>query len=210
MQLPDQGWPDAEIGSSFSSAARLKILHILAQAPRSVESIAEITGESVGNTSQHLQRLLRAGLLAVTKEKLSRIYRLRDERVAILVEDLFELAESLSSEFKEAEHGITDVDFILPGRLDEILKQVRGSKAALIDVREKAETEGSPVEGAIEIPAKQLKARAASLPKGKIYFIFCRGRACTLASEGVKILRSMGFTAYRLKESPAALRRKSR
>ncbi len=92
--------------------------------------------------------------------------------------------------------------------MEEVLRQVRSNKAVLVDVRDELETESSPVEGALMIPVKQLKTQAASLAKGKTYFVFCRGRACALASEGVKVLRALGYAAYRLKESPAAIRKK--
>jgi len=66
----------------------------------------------------------------------------------------------------------------------------------------------SPVEGALAVPFGQLEEKLKTLPRGKTYYLFCRGRACPMATDGVRLLRSRGLKAFRLKESPVALRRK--
>ena len=43
------------MGKALASSRRLELLEVLAQAPRSVEELAEATGQSGANTSQHLQ-----------------------------------------------------------------------------------------------------------------------------------------------------------
>src|SRR5262245_58703749 len=45
----------ARIGKATSSPARLEILELIAQAPRTVEAIAAEVGQSLANTSHHLQ-----------------------------------------------------------------------------------------------------------------------------------------------------------
>jgi DNA-binding transcriptional ArsR family regulator/rhodanese-related sulfurtransferase len=200
----------AAIASTLGSPARLKILHILAQAPRSVEVVAGITGESVANTSQHLQRLLHERLVSVRKDKLSRIYRLSDPGIALLIEGLFDLAERISPTLAQMETCLIEAEIGKTVTLLSVLEDIQSKKAILLDVREGYEASQSPVPGAISLPLDTLKGNAKSLAKSKTYYLFCRGRACELASEGVKLLRSLGFKAYRLKESPAAIQEQSR
>jgi DNA-binding transcriptional ArsR family regulator/rhodanese-related sulfurtransferase len=192
----------AGMAASLGSPARLKILHVLAQAPRSVDAVAAITGESVANASQHLQRLRREGLVACRKDKLSRIYRIADPAIALLLEELFDLAERVSPTFATRD----GLDADAPVAFRAVADAIRRKKAALLDIREAYETAHTPVEGAIPMPLDELPERARTLTKTRTYYVLCRGRACELTARGVRVLRAMGFRAYRLKDSPAALR----
>src|SRR5664279_2735911 len=58
---------------ALSSGRRAEIVDILAQGERPVEEIATEIGQSVANTSQHLQNLLRAGLVRTRRDG-NRIY----------------------------------------------------------------------------------------------------------------------------------------
>ncbi len=53
----------ARIAQAMASDKRLELLDLLAQAPRHVEALAEETGMSVANVSQHLQVLRAAHLV---------------------------------------------------------------------------------------------------------------------------------------------------
>src|SRR6266566_5125153 len=53
----------ARIGKALSSAHRLELLEVLAQGEHSVEALAQETGMSVANASQHLQVLRAAQLV---------------------------------------------------------------------------------------------------------------------------------------------------
>jgi DNA-binding IclR family transcriptional regulator len=57
----------ALMGKAFSSPRRLELLDLLAQAPRSVEDIAQASGQSTANASQHLQALHAAGMVTRTR-----------------------------------------------------------------------------------------------------------------------------------------------
>src|ERR671923_1663687 len=57
----------AVMGKAFASPVRLELLDLLAQAPRSVEELAQASDQSTANASQHLQALRAAGL--VTRER---------------------------------------------------------------------------------------------------------------------------------------------
>src|SRR5919199_1354270 len=55
------------MGKAFASPVRLELLDLLAQAPRTVEELAQASDQSTANASQHLQALHAAGL--VTRER---------------------------------------------------------------------------------------------------------------------------------------------
>src|SRR5438034_11281280 len=58
----------ARIGKALSGPHRLEILELLAQGPRTVDSLATEIGQSLANTSQHLQALRQASLVDSRKE----------------------------------------------------------------------------------------------------------------------------------------------
>ena len=75
----------ARIGTALSSPTRIEFLELLAQSERTVEQLATMSGASVANTSQHLQKLRQAGLILGRKQGLYVHYRLAgDEVVALL------------------------------------------------------------------------------------------------------------------------------
>src|SRR5262245_25208213 len=58
----------AVMGKAFASPRRLELLDLLAQGPRSVDQLARASGQSNANTSQHLQALHSAGMVARRRE----------------------------------------------------------------------------------------------------------------------------------------------
>ena len=54
----------AAVAKTLAHAHRLELLEQLAQGERSVEVLAQRTGLSVANASQHLQQMRRAGVVA--------------------------------------------------------------------------------------------------------------------------------------------------
>src|SRR3990172_3287640 len=57
----------ARVGKAVASPRRLELLDLLAQGPQTVERLARETGQSVANTSQHLQLLRRARLAEIRR-----------------------------------------------------------------------------------------------------------------------------------------------
>jgi len=72
---------------------RLELLEQLAQGERSVEVLAERTGLSVANASQHLQQMRRAGIVATRREGKFIFCTLADEAVLDLMSALRRIAE---------------------------------------------------------------------------------------------------------------------
>src|SRR5260370_2640149 len=69
----------ARIGKALSNGHRLELLEVLAQGEHSVETLAQETGMSVANASQHLQVLRSAHLVEVRRAGVYLYYRLADE-----------------------------------------------------------------------------------------------------------------------------------
>ena len=74
----------ARIGKALANAHRLKLLDVLAQCERSVEDLAQETGLSIANTSQHLWVLSAVHLVDVRRAGVSIYYRLTDESMFAL------------------------------------------------------------------------------------------------------------------------------
>src|SRR5260370_21601667 len=73
------------IGKASSSPIRLELLDLLSQAPRTVEALADQTGQSLANVSQHLQVLRAARLVEAAEEGLYVTYRPPRDHVARLI-----------------------------------------------------------------------------------------------------------------------------
>src|SRR4051812_8790079 len=71
----------AVMGKAFASPRRLELLDLLAQAPRTVDELARAIEQSTANTSQHLQALHTAGLVARRREGTSVRYSLAGDEV---------------------------------------------------------------------------------------------------------------------------------
>ena len=78
----------ARVGKALSNANRLELVEYLAQAERSVDQLAKVSGLTVANTSQHLQQLRQAGLVNCRKEGLKVFYRLSGDDVITLLDAL--------------------------------------------------------------------------------------------------------------------------
>src|SRR5262249_48558364 len=91
----------ATVAKSLAHPHRLEILEQLAQGERSVEVVAARTGLSVANTSQHLQQMRRAGIVAARREGKFILYTLADDAVLDLVSALRRVAERNVAEVEQ-------------------------------------------------------------------------------------------------------------
>src|SRR5262245_4967182 len=88
----------ARIGKAISSPRRLELLDLLRQAPRTVEELAREIGQSVANTSHHLQELRSHGLVESEKSGLYVTYRIANAKVSDFFASIRALAESQLAE----------------------------------------------------------------------------------------------------------------
>jgi uncharacterized protein YndB with AHSA1/START domain/DNA-binding transcriptional ArsR family regulator len=93
-----------EIASALGDGARWRIVELLAERPRSVGELAELTGLRQPQTTKHLQTLARAGLVAVYPLGQRRVYAVETAPLKALERRLGELAEAA-----EAHEGERDV-----------------------------------------------------------------------------------------------------
>jgi rhodanese-related sulfurtransferase/DNA-binding transcriptional ArsR family regulator len=191
----------ARIGTALSSPIRLEFLELLAQGERSVDQLATLTGSSVANTSQHLQKLKAAGLITGRKEGQYVYYRLAGDEVVALLGALGRAGEAYLAEVERtvrlyfaAKDGLEPV----PAR--ELLDRARKGLVTVLDVRPPEEFAAGHVPGAINIPVHELEKRLAELPKRKEVVAYCRGPYCLMSYDAVALLRRKGLKARRLED----------
>ncbi len=197
-ELKDRIYPQfARIAQALASDKRLELVDLLAQAPRHVDALAQETGMSVANVSQHLQVLRAANLVESERQGNMTFYRLSDPAVVKLWLALRGVAESRLAEVKEIARelpGRDDGNVVSRGDVKELLKD----KAVLLDVRPRQEFEAGHLRGAINIPIDELPDRLGELPRDRQIVTYCRGEYCLFADEAAELLRASGFDVARL------------
>ena len=93
----------AVVGRALSSGRRTEIIDVLAQGERSVDEIAGEIDQSIANTSQHLQQLLRSGLVVSRREGNRVYYSLTSSRVSDLWAALRDVASAHVAGVEELE-----------------------------------------------------------------------------------------------------------
>ncbi len=191
----------ARTGKAFANAHRIELLETLAQGERTVESLSQISGLTVANTSQHLQLLRNAGLVKGRKVGQYVHYTLSDDLVVDLLVALRKLAESHLAEVERlVSNYLTVKDDLEPITIEELLIRAGDGLVTVLDVRPPEEYAAGHIEGAISIPLEQLEDRVSELDEEREVIAYCRGPFCMLGYEAVAKLRENGFEARRLHE----------
>ena len=191
----------ARVAKALASANRLELLEALAQGERSVDGLAQATGMSVANTSNHLRIMREGGLVQSRKEGTQVIYSLTDEKVPLLLAGIRYVAERHLAEVERiVRENFNSRDKLTPVRRDELLGMVRSGEAMVIDVRPSAEYEAGHIEGAVNIPLESLTERLSKLPKDQEIVAYCRGPYCMMSFDAVDQLRQHGYRARRLED----------
>jgi rhodanese-related sulfurtransferase/DNA-binding transcriptional ArsR family regulator len=188
----------ADVGKALASPARLEILELLAQAPRSVEALAGEIDQSVANTSHHLQALRRARLVTAARDGLRVVYALSGDDVARLLVHLHGVAarhvadvDRLTRAYLDDPGGVEAID------RDTLIDRLRAGQVTLIDVRPEREYVAGHVPGALSMPLDTVEARVGELPRDRAIVAYCRGPFCTFSAEAARKLRALGFDARR-------------
>lgn len=189
----------ARIGKALSSGVRIEVLDLLAQSERSVESLAEMLGQSTQNISQHLQLLRQTKLITSRREGNFVFYRLADMDVSRLVGMLQGVAHRHLSEVDEIIDRFKShaAEFELVGG-PELLRRVESGEVVVLDVRPRIEFDAGHLPGAVNVPLPELERRLAELPKDQEVVAYCRGRYCLLAYAAVDYLRDHHVRALRM------------
>lgn len=189
----------ARIGKAMASPRRLEILDLLCQGPRTVDVLARQVGQTIANTSHHLQALRAARLVETEKEGVFVNYRLADDKVCALFRAIQELAESRLAEIDRVTREFLDARGAMePVDRDVLLDRVRSGEVTVLDVRPTDEYLAGHLPGAISVPVDELKQRLAELPRDREVVAYCRGPYCVMAIDAVELLRAQGFEAVRL------------
>jgi rhodanese-related sulfurtransferase/DNA-binding transcriptional ArsR family regulator len=191
----------ARTGKALASPARLELLELLAQGPRTVEALAIESNLSIANASQHLQVLRQSGLVESEKQGLFVEYRLAGKDVFELCRALRIVAETRSAELERVvrDHfGHRSESEAVS--MDELLKRARKGEIVILDARPALEFAAGHIAGAISVPVEELQRELRRLPKRKEYVAYCRGPYCVYADHAVEFLRKHGRRARRLLE----------
>jgi rhodanese-related sulfurtransferase/predicted transcriptional regulator len=187
----------AVMGKAFASPVRLELLDLLAQAPRSVEELAQATDQSTANTSQHLQAMHAAGLVTRERDGLRVRYAMAGDETLSVWLALREASAARLAEVERAAREYLGADVEAIDR-DELVARMARGDVVLVDVRPEDEYAAGHIEGARSIPLGELERRLSELPRGREVVAYCRGPFCAYAHEAVRRLQAAGRKARRL------------
>jgi ArsR family transcriptional regulator len=191
----------AAVAKALGHAHRLELLEQLAQGERSVEVLAQRTGLSIANASQHLQHMRRAGMVSARRDGKFVYYRLADDAVLDLLAVLRRIAERNVAEVERVVRSyFHDRDGLEPVSRAELLQRLRAGTVTVLDVRPDDEFALGHLPGAMNIPLPALEARLAELDPSQEIVAYCRGPYCVLSYEAVAALRARGFRVRRLED----------
>jgi rhodanese-related sulfurtransferase len=191
----------ARVARALAHPHRLELVEQLAQGERSVERLAECTGLSIANASQHLQSLRGAGLVKSRREGRFVLYCLADDGVLSLVAALRQVAERNVAEVDRIVRDYFDArDCLEAVTREELLERLREGHVTVLDVRPPDEFALGHLPGAMNVQLADLEQNLAGLDPNREIVAYCRGAYCVLSYEAVMVLRSRGFNARRLED----------
>jgi ArsR family transcriptional regulator len=191
----------AAVARAMAHAHRLELLELVAQGERSVEALAQHTGLSIANTSQHLQQLRRAGLVTARRDGKYVLYQLADDSILDLLSALQRVAEKNVAEVDRIIRTyFHERDNLEPVPRAELTRRIKQGLVTVLDVRPDDEFALSHLPGAINVPLGQLKRQLSKLDRKTEIIAYCRGPYCVLSFEAVAQLRKLGFKARRLED----------
>ena len=191
----------AAVAKAVANEHRLELLELVAQGERSVEALAERSGLSVANASQHLQHLRRAGLITARRQAKFVLYRLADDGVLTMLAGMHKVAERNVGEVERILRSYFHArDDLEPVSRTELARRMKQGLVTVLDVRPEDEFALGHLPGARNVPLSQLKRQLRGLDRNTEIVAYCRGPYCVLSFEAVAQLRKLGFKARRLQD----------
>jgi rhodanese-related sulfurtransferase len=191
----------AESAKALANGRRAELVDVLAQGERSVEELAEEIDQTVANTSQHLQRLLRSGLVESRREGTRIYYSLSSPLVGDLWRVMRRAAQEHVSGLEQlAADYVGDRSKLRTMTRDDLRARLRDGDVVVLDVRPEAEYAAGHIRDAISIPITDLRSRLRDIPDGADVVAYCRGPYCVYADEAVRMLNRKGVAAARLED----------
>ena len=189
----------ASVARALGNGRRAEFVDVLVQGERRVDELAGEIGQSVANTSQHLQVLLRAGLVTTRRAGTRVYYALAGPAVAELWTAVRGVAEGYVAEIDElATAYLGDRSGLETISREQLAERLRSGDVVVLDVRPVPEFAAGHVPGAINVPPGELDRRLDELPDGQPVVAYCRGPYCVYADEAVRGLAARGRPAMRL------------
>jgi rhodanese-related sulfurtransferase/predicted transcriptional regulator len=191
----------AESAKALANGRRAELVDVLAQGERSVEELAVEIAQSVANTSQHLQRLLRSGLVQSRRDGTRIYYSLSSPVVARLWRTMRQTAEHhVANLDRLAQDYLGDRAKLHTMTRDQLRARLRDGDVVVLDVRPEPEYHAGHIRGAMSIPIHDLQARLSEIPRGAEVVAYCRGPYCVYADDAVRLLTTNGQAAFRLED----------
>jgi rhodanese-related sulfurtransferase len=192
----------AKVAKALANPVRLEIIDLLAHGPFTVEQIANYTGQSVANASQHLQTLKSTKLVRIERDGNFINYSLAGENVFNAWARLRELGFAYNTEVEKVVQDFRNghksgMDAIDAETLKGLLKN---DEIVLLDVRPEEEYNRGHIHAAISAPMANLENCLKKIPKKKMVVAYCRGPFCVYADEAVALLKDRGYKAKRMDE----------
>jgi rhodanese-related sulfurtransferase/predicted transcriptional regulator len=191
----------AAVAKAIANEHRLELLELIAQGERSVEVLADRSGLSIANASQHLQHLRRAGLVKARREAKFVLYRLADDAVLTMLAAMHRVAERNIGEVERILRSyFHERDDLEPVSRAELARRMKQGLITVLDVRPQDEFSLGHLPGAHNVPLSHLKRQLSKLDRKTEIVAYCRGPYCVLSFEAVAQLRKLGFKARRLED----------
>lgn len=191
----------AQSAKALSNGRRAELVDILAQGERPVEELANEIGQTVANTSQHLQRLLRSGLVRTRRDGTRIYYSLSGPVVHTLWRAMRQSAEEHVAGLQQlVDDYVGDRSKLRTMTRDALQTRLRDGNVVVLDVRPEPEYAAGHIRGAISIPVSDLKSRLGEIPEDAEVVAYCRGPYCVYADDAVRLMTRNGLDAARLED----------
>ncbi len=191
----------ADVAKALGNGRRVELVDILAQGERYVEELAGEIGQSVANTSHHLQVLAASGLVRTRRDGNRIYYRLKSDQVEQLWTILRSVTrahldnlEELAAAYLGNRTSLEEIS------RDELASRLDDGTLLVIDVRPAAEYAAGHIRGARSAPIDQLSNLVHELPTSADIVAYCRGPYCVFADDAVRFLRRRRRNARRLQD----------
>lgn len=189
----------ALVARALSAPARLALLEQLAQGERGVDALADKTGLTIANCSQHLQQLRRSGLVTSRRDGKSVIYRLTDAKTLELMDLLHIVAGRNLGQVSHILRGLSDgEDGPEPVSREDLAARLADGSVTVLDVRPADEYATAHIPGALNATLAELERILPTLDHSTEIVAYCRGPYCIYAHQAVTALRKHGLNARRL------------
>lgn len=172
----------AEVAKALAHPHRLAILDVTSVSDLCVEDIAEATGLTVGNASQHLQQLRRSGVMAARRDGKKVFYGLADKSIFNALSALSTLGLATAEE--------SGIERVGAAKLKDML--ARGN-VQLLDVRAADAFQRGRIGDAIRVDPERFADQLSDLPKDRAIVAYCSGPLCIFAFEIAGQLRNNGY-----------------